>query len=269
MPESIKKFKGLELQLYKTQSTTEQSAIFHIDSNGVTDTGHVRTRNEDSYLVLPEQNLWVVADGMGGHHAGDFASQSITQNLALFKQANSLEESILLLEENVINTNAIIRKKAEKLGKGMTIGATVVCVYIWQNFLFAFWAGDSRLYRFRDEQLSRLTEDHSYVEELVKMGKIEAKDAEAHPASNVVLRAVGIDDTLRLDFEYFDLLDDDIFIICSDGLYKDLAEDKISPIIQDNKDDMDKLAHSLLSSSLAAGGTDNTSIITIKVSNKQ
>jgi protein phosphatase len=85
----------------------------------------------------------------------------------------------------------------------------------------------------------------------------------------VVLRAVGIDDTLRLDFEYFDLLDDDIFIICSDGLYKDLAEDKISPIIQDNKDDMEKLAQSLLSSSLAAGGTDNTSIITIKVSNKQ
>jgi len=256
------------LQLYKSQSTTESPVNFHIDSNGITHTGHVRTRNEDSYLVLPDQNLWVVADGMGGHHAGDFASQSITQNLGLYKQAKSLEESILLLEENVIKTNTIIRKKAGNLGKNMTIGATVVCAYIWQGFLFAFWAGDSRLYRFREEQLSRLTEDHSYVEELVKMGKIEAKDAETHPAANVVLRAVGIDDTLHLDFEYFDLLDGDIFIICSDGLYKDLAEEKISPIIQDNKDDMEKLAQSLLSSSLAAGGTDNTSIITIKVSNK-
>jgi serine/threonine protein phosphatase PrpC len=206
---------------------------------------------------------------MGGHHAGDSASQTITQNLALFKQAKSLEESILLIEENVIKTNAIIRKKADKLGKNMTIGATVVCAYIWQNFLFAFWAGDSRLYRFRDERLCRLTEDHSYVEELVKMGKIEAKDAEAHPASNVVLRAVGIDDTLRLDFEYFTLLDGDIFIICSDGLYKDLVEDKIPPIIRENKDDMEKLAQSLLSSSLAAGGTDNTSIFTIKVNHKQ
>jgi len=257
------------LQLYKIQPTTEPPSSFDIDSNGISDTGHVRTRNEDSYLVLPDQNLWVVADGMGGHHAGDFASQSITQNLALFKQAKSLEESILLLEENLLNTNAIIKKKAEKLGKSMTIGSTVVCVYIWQNFLFVFWAGDSRLYRFRDERLSRLTEDHSYVEELVKMGKIEAKDAESHPASNVVLRAVGIDDTLRLDFEYFELLDEDIFIICSDGLYKDLVEDKIPPIIQDNKADMEKLAQSLLSSSLAAGGTDNTSIIAIKVSNKQ
>jgi len=256
------------LQLYQSQSTTKPTVNFHIESNGVTHTGHVRTRNEDSYLVLPEQSLWVVADGMGGHHAGDFASQSITQNLGLYKQAKSLEESILLLEENVINTNAIIRKKASKLGKNMTIGATVVCAYIWQNFLFAFWAGDSRLYRFRDGQLIRLTEDHSYVEELVKMGKIEAKDAETHPASNVVLRAVGIDDTLRLDFEYFDLLDGDIFIICSDGLYKDLVEEKISPIIQQNSDNMENLAQSLLSSSLEAGGTDNTSIITIKVSDK-
>ncbi len=257
------------MQLYQSQSTIEPPANFHIDSSGVTHTGHVRTRNEDSLLVLPEQNLWVVADGMGGHHAGDFASQAITQNLGSYKQAKSLEESILLLEDNIINTNTLIRKKAEKLGKNMTIGATVVCAYIWQNFLFAFWAGDSRLYRFRDERLSRLTEDHSYVEELVKMGKIEAKDAEAHPASNVVLRAVGIDDTLHLDFEYFALLDGDIFIICSDGLYKDLVEDKIPPIIQENKDDMEKLAQSLLSSSLAAGGTDNTSIITIKVNNKQ
>ena len=257
------------MQLNKNQSPTEVPQDFHIISNGVTHTGHVRTKNEDSYLVLPDENLWAVADGMGGHHAGDFASQSLTKNLSLFKQADSLADSILLLEENVINTNAVIRKKADKLGKNTTIGATIVCVYIWQNRLFTFWAGDSRLYRFRNEKLRRLTEDHSYVEELVKMGKIEPKDAESHPASNVVLRAVGIDDNLRLDFEYFDLRDDDIFIICSDGLYKDLVDDKISPIIQRNRDDMEKLANELLSSSLDAGGTDNTSIITIKVSNKQ
>jgi serine/threonine protein phosphatase PrpC len=257
------------LQLYKNQTTTEPTSNLHIDSNGITHTGHVRTKNEDSYLVLADENLWAVADGMGGHHAGDFASQSIIENLSLFKQADTLADTILLLEENVISANAIIRKKADKLGKNTTIGATVVCAYIWQNHLFAFWGGDSRLYRFRDGKLRRLTEDHSYVEELVKMGKIKAQDAESHPASNVVLRAVGIDDNLRLDFEYFDLLNDDVFIICSDGLYKDLVDEKISPIIQQNSDDMEKLAQALLSSSLDAGGTDNTSIITIKVSNKQ
>jgi len=96
------------------------------------------------------------------------------------------------------------------------------------------------------------------------MGKIDAKDAENHPAANVVLKAVGIDDQLCMDFEYFEMLDGDIYIICSDGLYKDLVDDKIAPIIQSNPEDMTVLAETLLKSSLAAGGTDNTSIITLK-----
>jgi len=143
-----------------------------------------------------------------------------------------------------------------------------VCVYLWKNYAFTFWAGDSRLYRFRNDQLQRLTEDHSYVEELVRMGKIEASDAESHPAANVVLKAVGIYDNLCLDFEYFELLDGDIFILCSDGLYKDLDDKTIVPIIKENKDDMVQLTKTLLSSSLDAGGTDNISIISLKVSQK-
>jgi serine/threonine protein phosphatase PrpC len=254
------------LPLYNNQSSVGQPTNFQITSNGVTHTGHVRTRNEDSILLLPEESLWIVADGMGGHQAGDFASQTITQNLGLFKQQPSIDDSILLLEENVINSNTIIRRKSEKLGKTTTIGSTLVCLHIWRNYAFTFWAGDSRLYRFRDNNFERLTEDHSYVEELVKMGKIEAKDAESHPAANVVLKAVGIDDTLRMDFDYFELLEDDIYIICSDGLYKDMNEEEIKPVILSNTDDMDSLAQALLVSSLNAGGTDNTSIITLKVS---
>lgn len=247
------------------QSSTGPNTNFRITSNGVTHTGHVRTRNEDSILLLPEESLWTVADGMGGHHAGDFASQTITQNLGLFKQQQSIDDSILLLEENVINSNTIIRRKSEKMGKSATIGSTVVCLHIWRNFAFIFWAGDSRLYRFRNNILERITEDHSYVEELVKMGKIEAKDAEAHPAANVVLKAVGIDDILRMDFDYFELLDEDILIICSDGLYKDLEDRKITSVIKANTGDMGSLAEALLISSLNAGGTDNTSIVVLKV----
>jgi len=96
------------------------------------------------------------------------------------------------------------------------------------------------------------------------MGKIEACDAESHPASNVVLKAVGIDDELCMDFDYFEISDNDIFVICSDGLYKDLDENNIISIIGDNTNDMVALTQSLLSKSLDAGGTDNTSIITIK-----
>jgi serine/threonine-protein phosphatase Stp1 len=263
------KSEGVALSRYTAQIDQQSPISFKISSNGVTDTGHVRTKNEDSILVNVDENVWIVADGMGGHHAGDFASQTITNNLSLFKQHDSLDDSILLLEENILNSNSIIRKKSFKLGRNATIGSTVVCVYIWNNLLFAFWAGDSRLYRFRDSKLERLTEDHSYVEELVRMGKIEAADAEDHPAANVVLKAVGIDDNLSLDFEYYEILADDIYIMCSDGLYKDLAETRITPIIESNLEDMTGLSEALLASSLDAGGTDNTSIITMKISPRE
>ena len=253
-----------------TANNDQPSPIsFQVYSHGVTDTGRVRTKNEDSILVHDDENVWIVADGMGGHHAGDFASQTITNNLSLFKQHSSLDDSILLLEENILNSNSIIRKKSYKLGRNATIGSTVVCVYIWKNYLFTFWAGDSRLYRFRDASLERLTEDHSYVEELVRMGKIEARDAEEHPAANVVLKAVGIDDNLCMDFEYFEMQEGDIYIICSDGLYKDLEEEKLTPIIESHIDDMTALSESLLASALEAGGTDNTSIITMKICQKE
>ena len=254
---------------YTAQNDQQSPISFQVSSHGVTDVGHVRSKNEDSILVNENENIWIIADGMGGHHAGDFASQTITNNLSLFKQHASLDDSILLLEENILNSNSVIRKKSPTLGRNATIGSTVVCVYIWNNFLFTFWAGDSRLYRFRNASLERLTEDHSYVEELVRMGKIEARDAEAHPAANVVLKAVGIDDNLRLDFEYFELQDGDIYIICSDGLYKDLSEGEIGPIIESHPEDMTALSQALLASSLNAGGTDNTSIITMKICQKE
>jgi serine/threonine protein phosphatase PrpC len=253
------------LSSYTVQNDQQSPVSFHISSHGVTDVGRVRSKNEDSILLNEDENIWIVADGMGGHHAGDFASQTITNNLSLFKQHASLDDSILLLEENILNSNSIIRKKSFNLGRNATIGSTVVCVYIWNKFLFTFWAGDSRLYRFRDAKLERMTEDHSYVEELVRMGKIEAKDAEEHPAANVVLKAVGIDDHLCMDFEYSELKDGDIYIICSDGLYKDLDGSEISSIVESNPEDMTELSQALLSASLDAGGTDNTSIITMKV----
>lgn len=252
------------MTLANRKTNTNNHSGFVVSSSGSTHTGHVRNRNEDSILLLEDESLWLVADGMGGHHAGDFASQTITRNMGLFKQQSSLENSILLLEENLLNSNAIIREKSNKMGMNTTIGSTVVCTYIWQKYLFTFWAGDSRLYRYRDNELERLTDDHSYVEELVRMGKIDASDAENHPAANVVLKAVGIDDDLCMDFDYFEMSDNDIFVICSDGLYKDLDENEIISIIVDNNSDMVALTQSLLSNSLDAGGTDNTSIITIK-----
>jgi len=134
------------LTLYKTETSGQSAPSFQIYSNGVSHTGHVRSKNEDSILVHTDENVWVVADGMGGHQAGDFASQTITSNISQFKQQDSLDASILLLEENILNSNAVIRNKSVKLGRNATIGSTIVCVYIWRNYLFSFWAGDSRTF---------------------------------------------------------------------------------------------------------------------------
>src|SRR5210317_1550252 len=244
---------GDALSSYAAQNAQQSPVNFRISSHGVTDVGRVRSKNEDSILVNEDENVWIVADGMGGHHAVDFASQTITNNLSLFKQHALLDDSILLLEENIHNSNAMIRKKSGKLGRNATIGSTVVCVYVWHNLLFTLWAGDSRLYRYRDSRLERLTEDHSYVEELVRMGKLDPRDAESHPAANVILKAVGIEDRLCMDLEYYEMQHGDIYIICTDGLYKDLDEERLTPIIDAHLDDMTELSENLLATSLDAG----------------
>ncbi len=260
--EDTNKFLRFRLSLYSNQ--TANPPRFVLSYSGMTHTGLVRERNEDNYACLPEQNLWLVADGMGGHDSGDFASRTIIEQAGKFTQQPSLEDSILLLEENLLHSNEIIREKAAHRGRSATIGSTVTCLYLWHNLAFALWAGDSRIYRFRDNQLQRLTEDHSYVEELVRMGKVNAEEAEAHPASNVVLNAIGIENELIIDMEYYEIMHNDMFILCSDGLYKDLPDDKIAGILNTPDADLATLNQHLIDAALEVGGSDNCTVVLVK-----
>ena len=250
------------MSLYKNNNIIQPEFTFTY--SGLTNTGIVRSKNEDSFINVPEQKLWVVADGMGGHDAGDFASQTITQQAGKFTQQKTLEDSILLLEENLISSNEIIKEQANKMGAKATIGSTVACLYVWKNLAFVLWAGDSRVYRYRQKNLQRLTEDHSFVEELVRLGKIAADEAESHPASNVVLNAIGIDSTLLIDMEYYEVEDQDLFIICSDGLYKDIADDKITALLERPDSTLEEINESLIDAALEAGGSDNCTVILVK-----
>lgn len=258
----IKKYNGVILSLYSNHAIAQPTFVFTY--SGLTHTGLVRTRNEDSFTCLPEQNLWVVADGMGGHDAGDFASQMITDQADRFIQQTSLEDSILLLEENLLHSNRLIREKATQMGDKATIGSTVTCLYFWENLAFVLWAGDSRLYRFRNNTLERLTEDHSYVEELVRLGKLNASEAEEHPASNVVLNAVGIENNLIVDMEYYETKDKDLFILCSDGLFKDLSDDRIGEILNNTEISLEELNQQLVDAALEVGGSDNCTVVLVK-----
>lgn len=250
------------MSLYNNKQPAQASYSLHY--SGMTHTGRVRSRNEDSYLCLPEQNLWLVADGMGGHDSGDFASQTISEQASRFIQQPSLDASILLLEENLIHSNEIIQKKSSKLGKQSTIGSTVACLYIWKQLAFFLWAGDSRIYRFRNKTLVRLTEDHSFVEELVKMGKIEASQAEEHPASNVVLNAVGIEPSLVVDMDYSEIQHEDIYLLCSDGLFKDLSEEAITGILLEKSVPLEQMNQQLIDAALENGGSDNCTVVLVK-----
>ena len=250
------------MSLYKSKKINQPE--FSFTYSGLSNTGCVRAKNEDSYICVPDQNLWVVADGMGGHEAGDFASQTITQQAGKFITQPSLEASILLLEENLFSSNDLIKEKAQKMGAKSTIGSTVVCLYAWKNLAFLLWAGDSRVYRYRNNTLQRLTEDHSFVEELVRLGKIKAEDAESHPASNVVLNAIGIDSTLLVDMEYYEIEDQDLFILCSDGLYKDLSDVKITEILETKDASLETINETLINAALDAGGNDNCTVILVK-----
>ena len=250
------------MSLPKHKVVTKPSYTFTY--SGMSHTGNVRMRNEDSFTCLPEQQLWVVADGMGGHESGDFASQTITDQAAKFSPQSTLESSILLLEENLLHSNSLIREKASKMGNQATIGSTVTCLYIWENLAFALWAGDSRIYLYRNHQLERLTEDHSYVEELVRMGKLNSQEAEEHPAANVVLNAIGIDASLVVDMEFYEIEDKDHFILCSDGLFKDLSDDKIADLLEHSNHSLEELNQALIDAALDAGGSDNTTVVLVK-----
>lgn len=227
-------------------------------SCAATNLGHVRKVNEDAFLDAREQNLWVVADGMGGHSRGDRASQSIIDALHTFKASETALGSVEDLLSRLNEANANCRRLAE----GKVMGSTVAVLYIHANAVFVLWAGDSRIYRRRDKEFSQLTDDHSLVQELHRLGELTADEAENHPSANVITRAIGVADSIEIQVRQLDMQAGDRFLICSDGLFKDVkpaeVDDNLSlPSPRQALDQLVKLA-------LRRGGTDNVTAIVVQ-----
>jgi protein phosphatase len=238
------------------------SAAIRWKSNAATHVGKVRQINEDSYLNREDLNLWVIADGMGGHHAGDVASKAIVQCLDEMTPRKRLSTYIDEIEDRLISVNQKLRQLAAEHHDNRTIGSTVVSMVALNNYFALLWAGDSRVYRMRNGSLSQLTRDHSQVEELVERGVILREEAESHPASNVITRAVGATDQLYIDVDIDKAEAGDTFLLCSDGLYKHLNEDEIAKIMQ--KDDLVEICKSLIDLTLERGASDNVTLVVIK-----
>lgn len=229
---------------------------FNWRSAGLTNPGLVRRINEDAYLDLGDQGLWVVADGMGGHDAGDYASNLIVKALGDVKGKDEPDEFLKEVERRLLEVNRRLFEKAARTSR--TIGSTVVALLAFRRYCLCLWAGDSRLYRYRNGELEQITRDHSQVEELVALGEIDRADAESHPMANVITRAVGGAASLQIDANLQALRDGDRLMLCSDGLYKDL--DPAELLAGLDADDPADACKRLVDLALRHGGTDNITL---------
>jgi protein phosphatase len=237
----------------------------HWSSASRTDVGMVRKLNEDSVLDLPELGLWMVADGMGGHAAGDFASGAIVAALASIPPPASLGALLGEVRQRLQNVNRRLNEEA-RTRREQVIGSTVVALLIFGGHGVVVWAGDSRAYRYRCGEFIQLTRDHSQVEELVRLGLLTRDGIEGHPAANVITRAVGVADFLELDSEMFALNEDDIFLLCSDGLYRELDDDAIKDCLA--LGDCRQSCDTLIESALARRARDNVSVIVVSMTDE-
>jgi serine/threonine protein phosphatase PrpC len=221
-----------------------------------THVGRVRRINEDRLLNRPDCRLWAVADGMGGHSAGDVAAETVIAAL----QALPADAPDHIVEAALISANRAIHDRVAR--SSQVSGSTVVALHIGGgDRATILWAGDSRAYRWRGGALAQLTRDHSVVQEMVDAGVLPADRAETHPQAHVITRALGTSDSVAIDRVGTDVRTGDVYLLCSDGLSREICDDALARTLAL------PIAHAactLLADALAAGGKDNISFVLIE-----
>lgn len=226
------------------------------------DVGTVRSMNEDAVLARPEIGLWAVADGMGGHDAGNIASAMVVKALSEVKKPASLSDFVTAVEDRVQEVNQQLREYSEIMLDGGVVGSTLVCLLLYKEVGICMWTGDSRLYRYRSQELTQLSRDHSEVAELLRVGAITEEEAINHPDANVITRAVGTGDRLYVDIDVFDAQVGDVFLLCSDGLYNSMTSEAIVESLQLGPPE--QTAADLIDGALANGASDNVSVVVVR-----
>lgn len=224
--------------------------------------GVVREINEDSVLTSTQAALWAVADGMGGYEAGNVASDMIVKTLAEVGSYDLLPDFVDKVEDSLLDVNKRILEYADIMLEGRTLGSTVVSLFIKGNVGICMWAGDSRLYRVRNNELVQVSRDHSQVEELIQQGFLTPEEAENHPDSNVITRAIGVSNDLYIDINAFSVQLGDMYLLCSDGLYNMVSKEEIHDAMVNYP--IKQAVDVLIQKTLDNGATDNVSVIIVK-----
>lgn len=245
-----------------------------IDVAGTTHVGMKRNHNEDSYLLLPEEALFCVADGMGGHSSGEIASRIAVEELREFFKLTSRDEEAtwpykmdkaLNYDENRLATaiklaNVRIHERASAENKYKGMGTTIATVHFTSSAVYVAHVGDSRVYSFRGGLLKQLTEDHSLLNDYLKARKLTAEEIEAFPHKNVIVRALGMKDSVQIDIVRFDPKEGDLFLLCSDGLSGMVSDAEIQGVLS-RPNGLDSACAQLVEMANAAGGTDNVTCV--------
>ena len=236
---------------------------FRFEVAADTNVGLKRKINEDSILGDDIEPVWLVADGMGGHAAGDFASQTIVAAMQTLGVAASWEDLNHRFVHRLRHANTRIYHHAEEQGNG-AIGSTIAALLAHEGRFVCCWSGDSRVYRLRGRHLRQITKDHTELQALLDAGHISLEDAENYPRKNVITQAIGVAEDADFDAVEGRLTDGDVFLICSDGLTEYFGDPEIEAILNAHGRDLETACETLIFQAVERGGKDNVSVIVIR-----
>jgi len=246
------------------------TALVHYDAAAVTDRGRKRPSNEDAFGFSVEHGVYVVCDGMGGAAAGEIASSlAVDETLRLLTSRTGAPATLQQAAEQAVCTaNEAIYSRAQRNYKLSGMGTTLVGLLVEERRIWVLNVGDSRCYRLRGRSLEQITNDHSLVEEQVRLGRMSRFDAQRSPLRNVITRALGTQ--CRVTPDIFELAPEpgDLFLLCSDGLTRELSDPMIESILEAGEIDqpLDALCSRLVDAAKKAGGHDNITCILVRAS---
>jgi len=232
---------------------------FRIHSSALTHQGRVRDNNQDSYCIREPDGLWAVADGMGGHEGGEWASARLVEELGRVETAGGLAQAGERVAEAIRAANRAILAEAAERGRQM--GSTIVALIVQDQRYLILWVGDSRAYLLRDGQLIQLSRDHTQVQEMVDRGMMQIEDAAGHPMGHILSRAVGVREAIEVDRVEGEVRPGDVFLICSDGLHGYVEAAEIKRLL--GRGSPERALDALVALTLEAGAPDNVTGIAV------